>query len=64
MRSVLAVDDHENGTVKSDRDPKDYLPREEFQCVYVSAWVKVKQRWGLSMDAGEAVAIDAVLAGC
>ena len=28
------------------------------------AWVKVKQRWDLSMDAEEAVAIDAVPAGC
>ncbi len=61
---LIAVDDHENGTVKSDRDPKDYLPREEFRCNYLFAWVKVKQRWGLSMDAGESDAVSAVLASC
>ncbi len=61
---LIVVDDHENQTVKNDRDPSDYLPREEFRCAYIAAWIAIKFHWSLTVDPAEVTAIQSVLATC
>jgi hypothetical protein len=52
-RSLIAVKDSENQS-KSDRDPSNWIPRNSaYLCTYLSDWVAVKARWGLSMDTSE-----------
>ena len=52
-RSLIAVKASANRS-KSDRDPARWLPiNEMYHCEYVAAWIAVKQRWGLLMDAKE-----------
>jgi len=58
---LIAVEKSENRNAKSDKDPADYLPRAEFQCDYVRAWVRIKHRWGLSADQDEVDAINGVI---
>ena len=53
---LIIVDDSENQS-KSDGDPTEYLPRNEFLLTYLQAWVRVKARWGLSVDSEEALMI-------
>jgi hypothetical protein len=56
-RSLIAVKASANRS-KSDRDPARWLPvNQTYRCKYVAAWVSVKQRWGLAMDAEEKAAI-------
>lgn len=48
---------------KGDQDPATWLPpRPAAVCVYLAAWVEVKVRWGLSVDAAEKSAIAGVTA--
>lgn len=58
---LIAVEARENRIAKSDRDPADYLPREEFQCEYVQIWIKIKHKWKLSADQDEIDAINEVI---
>ena len=53
----------ENRIVKSDKDAADYLPSRN-QCWFASRVVRVKVRWGLSVDWKEYVSLAAVLANC
>jgi hypothetical protein len=63
-RSLIAVSASANRS-KGDQDPADWLPPEaSYHCAYVRAWVAVKERWNLAMDAAERAAVDRVLAGC
>ena len=48
---------------KSDNDPAEWLP-DLNQCWYVDRVVKVRLKYGLTIDRNEAEAIDAVLSGC
>ena len=51
--SLIAVSASSNRS-KSDRDPSDWLPTNtEYLCEYTVAWVQVKARWSLSVDAAE-----------
>ena len=51
--SLIAVTASSNRS-KSDRDPADWLPvNTGYRCSYVTNWVKVKIRWGLSVDKTE-----------
>lgn len=53
-RSLIAVTDSVNRS-KGDRDPSNWLPPHRgYWCEYLSRWVAVKARWGLSMDQSEA----------
>ena len=61
---LIVVKSSENRNVKNDRDPDEYLPRAEFQCDYVKAWVRIKDRWELSADQDEIDAINGVLQTC
>jgi hypothetical protein len=51
--SLIAVTASSNRS-KSDRDPADWLPANtDYHCQYITNWVKVKIRWGLSVDREE-----------
>jgi hypothetical protein len=52
-RSLRAVTGSVN-QAKSDKDPSNWIPPDEqFVCAYLSDWVSIKARWGLSMDQSE-----------
>jgi hypothetical protein len=48
---------------KSDRDPSEWLPMPSIRCEYVSRWMAVKYRWGLSVDSRERAALVSVIDG-
>jgi hypothetical protein len=51
--SLIAVTASSNRS-KSDRDPADWMPANNgYHCRYITNWVKVKIRWGLSVDPTE-----------
>lgn len=55
--SLIAVTASSNRS-KSDRDPADWLPVNiGYRCSYVTNWVQVKIRWGLSVDKTELATI-------
>lgn len=60
--SLRAVSASSNRS-KSDRDPAEWLPTASVRCEYVSRWMAVKYRWGLSVDARERSALVAVIDG-
>jgi Protein of unknown function (DUF1524) len=63
-RSLLAVHDSANQS-KADRDPAEWMPpAASATCRYISDWVTVKARWGLSVDTAELAAINQIQAGC
>lgn len=63
-RTLIAVTDSVNQS-KSDKDPAQWMPPlTSYHCTYLSAWVGVKARWGLSMDSAERNAVAAGLAKC
>ena len=53
----------ENRNVKSDKDAAGYLPPRN-RCWFAGRVLEVKARWGLTVDAVEAVALIKALAGC
>ncbi len=61
-QSLIAVSAGSNRS-KSDRDPAQWLP-ELARCAYAKAWVGVKYRWRLSVDAAEKAALSRVLSRC
>lgn len=62
--SLVAVTARSNRS-KADRDPGDWQPPDAAaRCWYASAWVQVKNRWGLSVDQREADTLRSVLTGC
>lgn len=61
--SLEAVTDNVNQS-KGDRDPASWLPPlADATCRYASAWVQVKSRWNLAVDAAERTALEGILAG-
>jgi hypothetical protein len=63
-RSLRAVSAASNAD-KSDRDPADWLPTAaSSRCTYATAWVAVKVRWRLSVDAAERAALQEILGSC
>lgn len=62
-RPLIAVTAGVNRS-KGDKDPSNWLPSNSaYVCTYVSDWVAVKSRWGLSMDASEFGRVRNVLSG-
>jgi hypothetical protein len=52
-KSLIAVSASSNRS-KSDKDPTNWIPsNSSYLCEYVTAWVEVKIRWGLSADQPE-----------
>jgi hypothetical protein len=63
-RTLIAVTDSVNQS-KSDKDPAQWMPPlASYHCTYLTSWVAVKARWGLSMDSSERNAVAAGLAKC
>ena len=49
---------------KSDKDPADWVPSEpSMVCRYVTNWILIKYRWGLSIDSREQASIGSRLTG-
>ena len=62
--ALIAVSDSSNRS-KSDSDPAEWMPpNANYKCEYVFAWVNVKFRWGLSIDAAEKAALEKVWGSC
>ncbi|MDT9593959.1 HNH endonuclease family protein [Nocardioides zeae] len=61
--SLIAVSASTNRS-KSDQDPAEWMPPAGYACRYVTEWVSVKHRWGLSVDSAEKSALASVAAGC
>ena len=52
-RTLVAVTGASNGS-KGDRDPSNWLPAASADlCPYLSDWISIKARWGLTMDSSE-----------
>jgi len=63
-RTLRAVSASTNRS-KADRDLAQWLPPAvSFRCTYVTEWVAVKVRWGLTADAAERAAAKRILSGC
>ena len=61
-RTLVGVTDNVNQS-KSDQDPATWLPTYD-TCRYVSEWVAVKIRWGLSADPAEKSVLDSHASSC
>ena len=61
-RALVAVTDNVNQS-KSDRDPKDWMPRYG-KCRYIREWTAVKTRWKLKVDQAEKTKLTRVAANC
>ncbi len=59
--SLDAVTAHSNRS-KGDRDPAGWLPTDH-PCRYAHHWVKIKYRWGLTIDAAEKGELSSLLSG-
>ncbi|GAA2906403.1 HNH endonuclease family protein [Streptomyces mexicanus] len=63
-RALIAVSAASNRS-KADQDPTTWLPPAAgYRCPYVTDWVADKTRWGLSIDAGEQMALAQTLGQC
>jgi hypothetical protein len=61
-RALVGVTDSVNQT-KGDQDPAEWMP--ELQtCRYLTEWVAVKHRWGLTVDTAERSALSSLASGC
>ena len=62
--ALIAVSAASNRS-KGDKDPADWLPPDAGDlCSFVSAWISVKVRWGLSADEREWDALTGLVAEC
>ncbi|TDC21218.1 HNH endonuclease [Streptomyces sp. 8K308] len=63
-RALVAVHDSANQS-KGDQDPAEWMPpAASATCRYITAWVVIKTRYGLTADPVEHAAIEDVAAGC
>ena len=63
-KSLIAVTASSNRS-KSDKDPGNWIPRNyDYLCDYVTSWVEVKIRWGLTADQPEVDALLYYSKGC
>ncbi|MDN7123141.1 HNH endonuclease [Nocardioides sp. ChNu-153] len=61
--SLVAVSAATN-RAKGDQDPAEWMPPAGYRCRYVTEWVSVKHRWGLSVDSAERSALTSLASGC
>lgn len=62
--ALVAVSGRSNRS-KGDRDPASWMPPlASYACAYLTAWILVKYRWRLSVDAAERAAIEDGLDDC
>jgi hypothetical protein len=62
-RALVAVSASSNRS-KSDRDPREWMPRPVARCRYVREWTAVKTRWRLTVDKREKRALLRTARGC
>jgi hypothetical protein len=63
-RTLAAVTDNVN-QAKSDADPAEWMPPlTSVYCRYVTEWVAVKTRWGLSVDSAEKTSLTSYANSC
>lgn len=63
LGNLVAVGGSAN-SAKGDGDPPRWLPPDLVRCAYATAWVDVKSRWLLTVDAAERAVLSDLLAGC
>lgn len=61
--ALIAVSASTNRS-KGDQDPAEWTPPAGYDCRYVTEWVSVKHRWGLSVDSAEKSALTSLASGC
>lgn len=61
--SLIAVSASTNRS-KGDQDPAEWTPPAGYRCRYVTEWVSVKHRWGLTVDSAEKNALTSLASGC
>ena len=49
---------------KRDRGPSRYLPRDEFQCEYVTLWNQISEKYNLQLSASDRSTISRIKADC
>ncbi|MGI5221105.1 HNH endonuclease family protein [Nocardia sp. CA-290969] len=62
-QNLIASDPSANRS-KGDQDPADYLPPGTFRCGYISHYVQVKLKYGLSVDQDEQTALRTAVDDC
>ncbi|KAH9043189.1 hypothetical protein EDB85DRAFT_1913959 [Lactarius pseudohatsudake] len=61
---LIAVSSTSNES-KGDRDPAQWMPPDSsFHCIYVRAWITVKQFYGLTVDSAEKSALTTLINQC
>lgn len=61
--NLIASDPSANRS-KGDQDPADYLPPGSFRCGYISRYIQVKLKYGLSVDQEEQTALRTAVEDC
>jgi hypothetical protein len=62
--TLIAVSRSSNQS-RSDSGPDTWMPiNREFRCLYVTTWIQVKRRWGLTITDAEMDAVRFTLEGC
>ncbi|WP_459549554.1 HNH endonuclease family protein [Nocardia sp. X0981] len=61
--NLIASDPSANRS-KGDQDPADYLPPGSFRCGYISRYIQVKLKYGLSVDQDEQTALRTAVEDC
>ena len=61
--ALIAVSSGSNRS-KSDHDPAEWLPVEADRCAFITAWIEVKVRWSLAIDARERGSLVEFVAAC
>lgn len=61
--NLIASDPSANRS-KGDQDPADYLPPGSFRCGYISHYIQVKLKYGLSVDQDEQTALRTAVDDC
>ncbi|WP_040789031.1 HNH endonuclease family protein [Nocardia paucivorans] len=60
----LVASDPSANRSKGDQDPADYLPPGEFRCSYIDRYIKIKLKYGLSVDSDEQTALRTAVDDC
>jgi len=61
--TLIAVTSSTNRS-KGSKEPQSWLPNSGYVCQYLTDWVDVKKRWGLSVDKGEKEFLKTSLTSC
>jgi Metallo-peptidase family M12B Reprolysin-like len=62
-RTLIAVT-AKSAKARGNREPTSWLPKSASRCGYVTAWVAVKLRWGLTINSAEKTRLAYLATGC